>query len=346
MEFKNSDRKKRSKDIMELTGKEFKRVMKDSDIQLMTNLTGFLLSINNPILGFFTSQIMCFILRNFKNIISGGELFEAVKGIRREKEYSSVGQFWTEIENDKLEHGTLIEITGLLSPYAPLVPSHPLSRPGYTVEGWESMGDLDTKDTEDYDLQDSLLYGDRIIKLPVSPSKKYYAGLYDYNYGLSNVGLPLYVDTTFTSTKKYGLDTLWKYHYSIGRFVKIKGNLIKLENPYKNFAKQLPKDCIKRQNFGLEVTDMILSENPKGVTHISASVVWFDKEKNEKMLAHYFNVQNLKQLKLADFLLQEERDSNIKNLAFDYDDLKYLHPKYIKVIPKYNEMLRDWFAEK
>ena len=336
----------RAKDIKELEKLVLKKIINNTPIELIAYSTGFFLSLNDPVLGYFSSQVTYFILQNFKNIIDGGDIFEALKGIYPEEKFESVGQFWSKIDDLKLEHGALIEIKGLISPYAPIIPAHPLSRPGFSVEGWEAMGDLDTKDSEDYDLQDSLIYGDRVIRLPKSAKNRYYGGLYDYYYGQSSIGLPLFIDKMFVTKKKYSLSTLWEGVFSAGRLVIVKGNLIKLKNPYTNFIKQLPQDCIDRPNFGLEVKDIILSEPPKGVTHVSTSVVWNDNLKNEKMLAHYFNVQNTKQIKSADLLLQEERDENKDNLVFDYDDLRYLSPKFIKILPEYNEMLREWLEEK
>jgi len=71
-----------------------------------------------------------------------------------------------------------------------------------------------------------------------------------------------------------------------------------------------------------------------------------NKKHEERMLTHYFNIQNLTQLKFVDSLLQIERDKHKENMIFDYDGLKYLNPKLRKLLPQYNEMLREWLVEK
>ena len=57
------------------------------------------------------------------------------------------------------------------------------------------------------------------------------------------------------------------------------------------------------------------------------------------MLTHYFNVQDLDQLKLAYDLLDVPRGKY--NILFDYDDFRIAN-SLRKKIPEYNELLRDW----
>ena len=289
----------------------------------------------------FSSQVIDYAVHKLMGTTKSFEfdLFEMLSGKRPARSFSNVGAFWTGIEKGDLEQGAIIEVAGLLSPYAPFISAHPLSRPGYTIEGWESLGELGTEDTEEYDVRDGIIYGDRVVRLSKTRNNKYYAGLYDHDYGISNISIPLLVDSCIINRKKSHLSDLWKDKFSTGRFVRLKGNLIKIHNFYSSFINQIPEKYRNLPSYGLEVGEILESYEPKGVTHIAVSVSWQNRKREEKMLTHYFNVQNVDQLKLANELLDVPREKY--RILFDYDDLK-VKKRMQKGIPEYNELLRDW----
>lgn len=266
-------------------------------------------------------------------------IIDALRGRKADVIYHNVGEFWTGIKEDGLGKGAIIEISGLISPYAPLIPAHPMSRPGYSVEGWENLGELETENTEEYDVRDGIIYGDRVVRLPKSKSNKYYAGLYNHDYGISNVSIPLLVDSKLVNSKKNELSDLWKDKFSMGRFVRLKGCLIEQQNFYSTFVAQVPEKCRNLPSYTLEVLEIMESYAPKGVTHVAISVSWENRKKEEKMLTHYLNIQDLGELKRADELLDIPREKH--DILFDYDDLKETGSRKTEIL-EYNELLRNW----
>lgn len=289
----------------------------------------------------FSSQVTDYAVHKLMGTCKSFEsdLFEILLGKHSERKFRNVGEFWTGVQKERLEQGAIIEVSGLLSPYAPFIPAHPMSRPGYTIEGWELLGELETEDTEEYDVRDGIIYGDRVVRLSKTRNKKYYAGLYNHDYGISNISIPLLVDSSIVNKKKSGLSNLWKDRFTRGRFVKLKGNLIKILNFYSTFINQVPEKYRNLPSYALEVGEIIESYEPKGVTHIAISVSWQNRKREEKMLTHYFNVQDLDQLKLANELIDVPREKH--EILFDYDDLRVKN-RMRKKIPEYNELLRDW----
>ena len=240
-----------------------------------------------------------------------------------------------------MEQNALIEILGLLSPYGPLMPAHPMSRPGYTVEGWERMGDLGAENTEDYDTRDGIIYGDRVIRLATTRNGKFFAGLYDPYYGISNVAIPLYVDQAIVKSRKTGLKELWKQPMIGGTIAKLKGRVKQIPSFYSQFVEQVPSQYRMLPSYGLEVFEVKELNEARGVTHMAVSVGW-EKRNEERLRTHYFNVQDKKQFEIAEALLDDGRKSHSKSLLFNYDDLACYSPKWRHRIPKYNDMLKPW----
>lgn len=303
-----------------------------------------------------TTRVLRYMLGRFAHIYEDGELklTEVVGREIPDQRYSGVGEFWTKVVGHGLENDALIEITGLLSPYGPLTPAHPMSRPGYTVEGWEAMGKLETEDTEEYDTRDGFIYGDRVLCLSRPRHQKYYAGLYDAYFGISNVSIPLYVDEIAFRPRRHELRQLrelWQYPMSGGRIVKVKGRLRNIPNFYAQFVSQpsvkssepyrLPEQYCSLPSFGLEVFKIEVLPEPQGVTHMAISLCW-DKKGDERLLTHYFNVQDRAQFEKAEQLLERGRQSHTKSLLFNYDDLACFSPSWKHKLPEYNEWLRPW----
>lgn len=302
--------------------------------------------VGGEITGKVTKRVLRYMLRRFAHIYEDGEvkLTEVFGREIPDQRYPGVGDFWAKALNHGLSNDALVEVRGLLSPYGPLMPAHPMSRPGYTVEGWEALGELETEDTEEYDTRDGLIYGDRVIRLSQPRHQKYYAGLYDPYFGISNVSIPLYLDQRVFDPKKPELRELkesWQYPMIGGRIVKVKGRLREISNFYAQFVPQFPEQYCTLPSFGLEVFKIEILPEPDGVTHMAVSVSW-EKRDEERMLTHYFNVQDRRQFETAEELLERGRDNHSKSLLFNYDDLACFSPEWKHRLPKYNEMLRPW----
>jgi hypothetical protein len=91
----------------------------------------------------------------------------------------------------------------------------------------------------------------------------------------------------------------------------------------------------------LEVFKIDNIHEPDGITHMAVSVCW-PKQGEERMLTHYFNVQDRGQFDIAERLLNRSREIHSKSLLFKYDDLACSSPEWKHRIPEYNEMLRPW----
>jgi len=288
-------------------------------------------------------QLLEYMVCRFTNVYESGE-FKFSEFLGRtlpDARYSSVAEFWAKISKQGLPDNALIQISGLLSPYGPLMPANPMSRPGYYMEGWNAIGNLGVSSTEEYDAQDGFIYGDRVIRLSQPRNKKYYAGLYDAYYGIANVGLPLYVDEGVAKSPKHGLFELWNLHNHPGKVVVIKGRLKKLTSYYAQFAGQLPEQYCTLPSYGLEVFSIESSREPDGVTHISTSVSWA-RANDERLITTYFDVQNPQQFELAEQELEAYRSKHKKRLLFNYDDLACLSSRWRYMLPQYNEMLKPW----
>jgi hypothetical protein len=330
----------------------WQRLTTDISLELVAAGTGFVLSPSMPLAGSVLAEntitrVLEYMLRRFTHVYETGEvsLSEIFGRTIPEERYASVAEFWAKSMQSMISANALIEITGLLSPYGPMTPAHPMSRPGYTIEGWAAIGDLSADSTEEYDIRDSFIYGDRVIRLAKPRRNKYFAGLYDAYFGLANVSLPLYVDQALVKSTKHELSDLWTQPMAAGRIVKVKGRLRQISNYYAQFAGQLPADYCNLPSFGLEVFEIETSMPPNGITHISATVSW-KKRSQEKMMAQYFNMQDSQQFSKAETMLNEVRNLHKNTMLFNYDDLACLSPQWRQKLPEYNEMIRPWLDGK
>lgn len=332
-------------------GKAWRQLVSDATLKLIPKGASFGVSViatpvGGELAGMATKRLLRYLLRRYAHVYEEGEikLTEFLGREIPERRYQGVGDFWAKILRDRpsfKDEKPLIQISGLLSPYGPLMPAHPMSRPGYTVEGWEAMGELETEDAEEYDTRDGFIYGDRVIRLSRPRHQKYYGGLYDLYFGISNVAIPLYVDTVAFDRKNRELQDLWQYPTVGGKRVTVKGRLTELPNFYGQFAGQLPEHYCRLPSFGLEVFKFEQASEPDGITHMAVSVSW-PKRDEERMLTHYFNVQDRQQFITAEELLERGREAHTKALLFNYDDLACFSPEWKHKLPKYNEMLRPW----
>jgi len=320
-------------------------------VRLVPSGVGFLVNLTGvPGLeiatGMLSGRAIEYMLKRFTHIYEQGEIrLSEVFGRKiPRKTYDGVGHFWLNVERDieagDLEPGDLVKVVGLLSPYGPLMPAHPLSRPGFTIEGWEAMGDLAADDTEEYDLRDCFIYGDRVMRFAQPRHGKYFAGLYDFCYGVSNTSIALYVDQTAVGAKRSYLLDLWKREMAGGVVATVWARLVKTKNFYEQFKNQLPAENCCRPTFGLEVFE-IEPLDVRGAVHMSVSVAW-ERRPGEGMLANYFDVMDRRQFIMAEALLEEEREDHSQTLLFNYDDVACVSNTWRFGSPEYNEMLRPW----
>lgn len=290
--------------------------------------------------------------KSFFRALLGKQHSESVK--RR-----TVSEFWAlELEPEKLRSGPVGSTQGvgylisgrgalvgveieeaLLSPYGPLIAAHPLCRPAYSPQGWDLIEDLSVRTNPDYDVLDNILYADRVVRL-APHNKVYYAGLYDYYYGTSNVGLPLLIEESVLK-KHADVLQLWEIGSHPGGLpVKVKGNLLEVGSQYSK-EKFIPEKYRGLPSYGLEVTQIQILRRPTGVTHVAAPIDW-RYHKQELELAHYFNVQDPYQFDYAESELDKERNRHPKTLLFDYDEPAAWRRRKV---PRYNDMLRGWFEK-
>ena len=257
----------RHKDTLRMTWKKgWRKLVSDVTLKLIPKGASFAVSIvatpaGGELAGMATKRVLRYMLRRYAHVYEEGE-FRLTEFLGREipeRRYIGVGDFWAKIlqhMTDFKDEKPLIEVFGLLSPYGPLTPAHPMSRPGYSVEGWEALGELETEDTEEYDTHDGFIYGDRVIRLSQPRHQRFYGGLYDPYFGISNVSLPLYLDQCVFNPKKPQLAELkemWQYPTVGGKIVRIKGRLLEIPNFYMQFIPQLPEQFCTLPSFGLEV---------------------------------------------------------------------------------------------
>ena len=307
----NSGRKPRPRrDSLPTTWKKAWRALAaNAALELIPRGTSFGVSIvasplAGGIVGKATKRALRYMLHRYTHVYEQGEirLSELIGREIPDRRYKGVGDFWATVLQHGLDDGALVEISGLLSAYGPLMPAHPMSRPGYTVEGWEALGEIESEDTEEYDARDGFIYGDRVIRLSRPRRQKYYAGLYDPYFGISNVSIPLYVDQAVFGRRHRDLKALWLYPMVAGKIVRLKGRLIQIPSYYEQFDGQLPGQYCKLPSFGLEIFKIDRVVEPDGVTHMAVTVSW-DRRGEERMLTHYFNVQDRKQFETAEELL-------------------------------------------
>lgn len=348
----NLDSPVQRRDTLRMTWRKgWRQLVSDVTLKLIPKGASFAVSIvatpaGGELAGMATKRLLRYMLWRYAHVYEEGE-FRLTEFLGREipeRRYAGVGNFWAKILNhipDFKDEKPLIQVFGLLSSYGPLTPAHPMSRPGYSVEGWEALGELETEDTEEYDTRDGLIYGDRVIRLSRPRHQRYYGGLYDPYFGISNVAIPLYVDTAAFGRKNRELKELWQYPMVGGSIVTVKGRLIQIRSSYEQFAGQFPEQYCRLPSFALEVFKIDQVSGPEGFTHMAVSISW-PKRDEERMLTHYFNVQDKKQFSAAEELLERGREVHSKSLLFNYDDLACFSPGWKHKLPEYNEMLRPW----
>jgi hypothetical protein len=156
--------------------------------------------------------------------------------------YDGAEDFWYRgVEQESIADGSKVKITGLLSPLAPFMPSHPRAKPGYSVEGWDAMsarlkslirkrGHKPPADPLcDYDEMDNFVWGDVVVRPPLLAGKKVYAGLYN-RYGKSYECLPVFLNGQDKTVKRLELNR------NYGHLVDVTGIVRKMPSFYESLG--------------------------------------------------------------------------------------------------------------
>lgn len=284
--------------------------------------------------------------------VSGSRLPKGVSGT-----YGDVGEFWSlGVDGHAAGDEARVKVTGLLLPYGPFIPAHPLDRPGASMDGWDFVGDLSVDDTEEYDAVDAAIYGDRVLRIcepDLTPDKCYFGGLYGHFYGRSDVALPLLLPTQVLEKNSIDPASVWRQLCFRGWLVRLDGVLKQIPSFYEayyeaaanNKERKVPPDLLRKgryPNFALEVRKIDFRQPGAGVTHIAASVAWKGRSGKERAQTAYFNAQEASEWQKCERSLDARRGS-ITRLWLDYDDVNYMTPRARERLPQYNALLRRWF---
>ncbi len=273
---------------------------------------------------------------------------EIAAGLRSDARFEDVERFWLDgVDGHRIAADSRVRVSGLLMPYGPLTPAHPLQRPGASLEGWEAVGDLKVGNREAYDALDAIIYGDRVVRMSGSAHGKYYGGLYGYRFGRSDVALPLLIDAIALDRAR--LTDMWSTVGCQGVVAEVTGTLRQMNSYYVVYynmrARELDRDLsghlYSYPNFGLEVDQIrVAARQPRGVTHISASVTWRSgRGYPERTVTEYFDCRNGSEWSTCEVDLNAARR---RRLVLDYDDLRYLTRELKADLPVCNEFLRNW----
>jgi hypothetical protein len=306
----------------------------------------------------FAAAGFCHVM-DWANKHSGERLPKSVSG-----RFDDVGEFWSlgvgvgvdsGIKSGVLSDKDRIKITGLLLPYGPLIPAHPLHRPGASMDGWDYVGDLSIEDTEEYDAVDATIYGDRVLRISepnLSDDRSYFAGLYGSYYGRSDVALPLLVPQAVLERAQIDPSAAWCELCSRGWLVRLDGQLISMPSYYDAFyeaehakGSHVSPELLEKgrfRNFALKVTKIESREPSRGVTHIAASIAWKGQGGEERAQTAYFNAQSDLEWKKCE-RSHDARRARIKRLWLDFDDARYITASAKAKLPEYNHLMRYWY---
>jgi hypothetical protein len=215
-----------------------------------------------------------------KAIVQGLKALRERKGIHRISGiYEGAEDFWYKgIEVDGLEEDALVRITGVLSPMAPYMPSHPRAKPGYSAAGWETVSKQltaflkqhryptpdDPLEASGYDAIDLVVWGDAVVRPKEMARKKIYAGLYNF-YGKSFECVPVFLDLSDSRQSKALGELNWPTQSD--KTVELTGSVRLMPSYYMSIGVALPKIKIqKSRKTVLYATAWCGSKNGKVVT--------------------------------------------------------------------------------
>lgn len=160
-------------------------------------------------------------------------------GSRQQTRFANVEDFWYRgVSRGQVKNGNSVEVTGLLSTFAPYMPCHPRAKPGYTPAGWANVEEIIREHAEksstiygslgEYDIIDSLVWMDPVVRLPVLEDKRLYCGLYN-EYGKSFESLPVVL--TLDDKKQAAYVQSYGLNQRLAKLTTVKGKV----RPMKDF---------------------------------------------------------------------------------------------------------------
>lgn len=224
-------------------------------------------------------------------------LRELAGNLRISGSYDGAEDFWYRgIEADRLKDGALVRITGVLSPMAPFMPSHPRAKPGYSAAGWETVSQRlnaflkqhrypapdDPLEGSGYDAMDLVVWGDAVVRPKEMARKKVYAGLYNI-YGKSFECVPVFLDLSDSRQSK-ALDQL-NWPKRPGAIVELTGSIRFMPSYYASMGMALPIETPELPCYCIEATKINLRKPRKTVLYATARC----GAKNGKVVTEFFD---------------------------------------------------------
>ena len=213
-------------------------------------------------------------------VIIGGlkRLGQQVRKLQYDGIYDGAEDFWYRgVEQEGIAEGSKVKIVGLLSPLAPYMPSHPRAKPGYSIEGWETVSDRlkilmkeqgygppdDPLSASGYDAIDLIVWGDAVIRPPLLTGNKVYAGLYN-RYGKSYESVPVFLDGQDKSIQQLELGR------SYGCLTDVTGVVRKMPSFYESLGMVRPIETPRYPCYCIEVSKVKVLPASKLVLYATA----------------------------------------------------------------------------
>jgi hypothetical protein len=238
-------------------------------------------------------------------------LRELAGGFRIAGSYDGAEDFWYRgIEADRLEDGARVRISGVLSPMAPFMPSHPRAKPGYSAAGWETVSQRlrtflkqrrypapdDPLEGSGYDAMDLVVWGDAVVRPKEMARRKVYAGLYNI-YGKSFECVPVFLDLSDSRQSK-AMDEL-NWPKQPGAIVELTGSVRLMPSYYASIGIALPIETPELPCYCIEVSKINMRKPRKAVLYATA---WCGA-RNGKVVTEFF-----------DYMRQDEQTKGLSRL--------------------------------
>jgi len=263
-----------------------------------------------------------------ESILTGMKhLVEYFGSMRFDHRFYGAEDFWYRgIEKEKLNTGAKVQVTGLLSPLGPFMPSHPRAKPGYSTEGWSTVSERlkvlmkqrkypppdDPLSSTDYDAIDLVVWGDAITRLRKLREGKIYAGLYN-QYGKSFECVPVFLDASNKKQRKVLMDIEWPRLY--GNMVTITGIVTKIPSFYEHMGIIYPIETKSYPCYCIEVVSIKILKSEKMVLY---STSWAAAE-DGNIVTEFFDFM-LPDEVIAGHQRLEKRAAGLKSPTWFYYD--------------------------
>ena len=288
-------------------------------------------------------------------INAGGEtILKALQGIieyfrqgRFDGIYTSAEDFWYRgVEHEGLSDGAKVRVTGLLSPFAPYMPSNPRAKPGYSAQGWsdfsQQLSDFlrvkypsspaDPLSASGYDVLDVFVWGDLVYRPRQSlAGRKLYAGLYN-QYGKSFECVPVFLDENIKNQRS-ALDEIG-WPKNVGALVELSGEIRRMSSYYATIGLAKPFERPGVPCYCIEASSIRVLPPTTSVLYLTS---WcsFGSVERRNMVTEFFDAKNSNERKGGLDRLRSRTPR--KNVYFYYDSLDHPYDRY----PKGNEDLDD-----